>query len=32
MLTIVCFGDLWVNEVCVYFYDDDQTLKTKNKT
>ena len=31
MLTIVCFGDLWINEVCVYFYDD-WTLKYKNKT
>ena len=31
MLTIVCFGDLWVNEVCIYFYDD-YTLKTKYKT
>ena len=32
MLTIVCFGDLWVNEVCVYISYDDQSLKTKNKS
>ena len=30
MLTIVCFRDLLIIEVCVYFYDD-YTLKIKIK-
>ena len=31
LLTIVCFEDLWVNEVCVYFLWK-LDFKTKNKT
>ena len=32
MLTIVCFGDLWVNKVSVSFFLQQLDLKNKNKT
>ena len=31
MLIIVCLGDLWINEACVFTFYEDQTLKLKIK-